>query len=326
MSLLSIATADASKYAESLRARLTRASRFLKNEGLGLDISESSKGRFIFLGCNIEKKPQSKLSPQDAVVLFKHFMANTLSDFIVDDVEEALIRKIIRQNYCYFSSEEQDHIFAAVEKELDAGESKPSGKTSGSGGSGGSDGKAAGKEKTRRIHRKAKILNVVLDYLTANELLVVEGFVTFRLKEYLDELEETVDQAVDEYLLEREYQEFIKLLKYFVDMQEPKITRVKVYLERDGTFTIRDELGKQVATAIMDEITVTMIEGGLEYEDLLVSSLIMLAPREIWVHSKDQERWSGGLQTLASVFGERVKLCNGCPWCHGDNPSDGGGI
>lgn len=334
MAVLSIATSDASQYIESLRARLARGSRFLENEGLSLDITESSKGRFKFLGCNLEKKSQSALSPQDAVILFKHFMANTISDFIVDDVEESLIRKIIRQNYCYFTPEEQESIFEVVERELDeedaATDVEPStvaepGKRSNDVTCGKTVRKWVNADKTRRLTRKAKILNKLLDYLTANEVLVVEGFVTFRLKEYLDELEDVVDRAVDEFLLDREYQEFIKLLRYFVEMQESKVTRVKVYLERDGTFAIRDELGKKVGTAVVDELTATMMEGGLEFEDLLVSSLIMLAPREIWMHSKDHERWSSGLETLRNVFGERIKVCSGCPWCSGGEVDPDGG-
>ncbi|HHY38031.1 MAG TPA: hypothetical protein GX507_03795 [Clostridia bacterium] len=364
MAVVSIATSDTSQYVESLRARLARGSRFLENEGLSFDITESSKGRFKFLGCNVEKKPQCGLSPQDAVILFKHFVANTISDFIVDDVEESLIRKIIRQNYCYFTPEEQERIFAAVEKELDGDvedrtplvksaidaelgiaettettETFRTAKTAKTEGTvlkpadrhvGEVRPKAIGKrteaDKTRRLTRKAKILNKVLDYLTANEVLVVEGFVTFRLREYLDELEEVVDRAVDEFLLDREYQEFIKLLRYFVQMQEPKVMRVKVYLERDGTFSINDELGKRVGTAVVDELRATMMEGGLELEDLLVSSLIMLAPREIWMHSRDNERWSSGLETLKNVFGERLKICCGCPWCSGSGGDrDGGG-
>ena len=62
-------------------------------------------------------------------------------------------------------------------------------------------------------------------YLIFNDNLNLEGFVRFRTKDYWDFLCETVDSAADAYLINREYQEFIRLLRYFVELQEPKVDR-----------------------------------------------------------------------------------------------------
>ena len=48
------------------------------------------------------------------------------------------------------------------------------------------------------------------------------------MKDYVSELEDTIEQGGGEYLMEREYNEFIKLLRYFVEIQEPKVDTVNV--------------------------------------------------------------------------------------------------
>ena len=59
----------------------------------------------------------------------------------------------------------------------------------------------------------------------------MEGFIRFRLKDYIEELKYIIDGSVDELLIDREYNEFIKLLRYFVEIQEPKVEEVHVLLE-----------------------------------------------------------------------------------------------
>jgi hypothetical protein len=53
----------------------------------------------------------------------------------------------------------------------------------------------------------------------------LDGFLSFRLKEYRGRLAEVVDKAVDEYMMDMEYKEFIRVLRYFVDVQEAQSMR-----------------------------------------------------------------------------------------------------
>ena len=67
------------------------------------------------------------------------------------------------------------------------------------------------------------VIKKLSDFLDQNNHIILEGFVTFRMQEYVDELEEVVDWAVRQYLIEKEYQEFIKLLTCFVQMQSQSL-------------------------------------------------------------------------------------------------------
>ena len=43
--------------------------------------------------------------------------------------------------------------------------------------------------------------------------MILDGFVTFRIKEYIEKIDELVDEGVNKYIVEKEYAEFISLLK-----------------------------------------------------------------------------------------------------------------
>lgn len=62
--------------------------------------------------------------------------------------------------------------------------------------------------------------------LEENEEINIQGFITFRMKELREDIEEIIDKVVEEYMVEKEYREFVKLLKYFVDIQESKIEKL----------------------------------------------------------------------------------------------------
>lgn len=53
----------------------------------------------------------------------------------------------------------------------------------------------------------------------------------------------------------------------------------------------------------------------LNYEDLVVSALITIAPRNIMVHTSDRLSDKEVLETIKSVFEGRVVVCEGCELC-----------
>ena len=60
----------------------------------------------------------------------------------------------------------------------------------------------------------------------------LDGFVNFRLKNYVKSLEEIVDYSVQQYIIEKEYNDFINLLKLYIDSKAPELPFVNliVYL------------------------------------------------------------------------------------------------
>ncbi|MFZ5823244.1 MAG: putative sporulation protein YtxC [Bacillota bacterium] len=279
---------------DEIRQRLDDEFRFLQEEGVRVRIGQSHRGRFAFLDCSLDDGVTDESSQMDALV--RHYVASALSDVIVERWENDLIRKIIRGSYSYFSRDEQDLIADYTGRTLN--------------GAGGDS------HHWHKVNRKSQILHRLRDYLDSADELVVEGFVTFRLRDYVEELEDAVDRAVDEFLMEREYKEFIRLLQYFVDVQEPRIDHVHVLLRPGGSFKLVDDDGGAIKSEALEEFVVEMVDSEVNYEDLLISALITLAPRSLTVHVQNRsDDRDEALETITGVFGERAVVCDGCSFC-----------
>jgi putative sporulation protein YtxC len=278
---------------DAIQQRLTYEFRYLQQEGVHVRIGQSNRGSLSFLDCSVEEET----TPPEMDLLIRHTVAHALSDHIVDQCEDYLLRKIIRTSYSYFTPDEQDQILSYSDRTLNG---------------------PPGNSLRQKISRKCQILHRLRDYLDdgADEL-VLEGFLTFRLRDYMEELEDAVDKAVDDFLMEREYNEFVRLLQYFVEVQEPRLERVQVVMRPGGLFKLLDEEGRPVRSEYLEEFVVEMVESEVNWEDLLVSALITLAPRQILIHGADASNWDESLETIRRVFADRVAFCSACPICPG---------
>ena len=290
MQAITIGTAEG---IEDIRQRLDDEFRFLQEEGVHIRIGQSTRGSFAFLDCRVDNVPGT---PTQAGLLLRHYVASALSDIIVEKWEQDLIRRIIKGTYYYFSKDEQDVIARYSGRNL-AGVS------------------AGENNQLYKVNRKAQILHRLRDYLESADELVVEGFVTFRLRDVIEEVEDAVDRAVDDFLMEREYREFVRLLKYFVDVQEPRMDHVHVLIRPGGSFKLVDDQGCAIKSEYLEEFVVEMVESEVNYEDLLISALITLAPKAVTVHAPATDERDESIETIKGVFGERVTMCVGCEVC-----------
>ncbi len=283
-------------HASRLRQRLDVEFHSLKHEGINIDITERQKGSMRFVDLRFgEACSRLPAMPDDRV---RANIAQAVSDVIVDDMEETIVARILKHGYSYrLAREEYVGLLDYVKRELNADHDTAC-------------------MSLNKSARKEHVVEAVVDYLKINQEIVLEGFVRFRLKEYMRELEDAIDRAVDEYLLEREYGEFIRLLRYFVETQQPRRDEVHVMITHSGEFWLADKNGKPIRDEQMDDLVIEMIEGDIEYEDVLMSSLITIAPRQVVVHQPDKaETALRHLETIKNVFGTRVRICKGCEIC-----------
>ena len=162
---------------------------------------------------------------------------------------------------------------------------------------------------------KYKIYNVLLEYFKENNELILEGFVNFRLGFLNSKIEGIIDKLLAEFLLEQEYNEFIKILQYFVEIQEPKIRLVNVVIKKNNKYLLYDENKNLINNEFLEEIVDEMAESDMNYNDLLISSLITIAPREIILHV--DETWDNRdiIQIINNVFVDKVRICSQCEFC-----------
>jgi putative sporulation protein YtxC len=289
MQVLSI---GADQHIDWVKDRLDRDLRGLADVGILVCTSEFTRGSLNFVRCAWESRHPDELPRASEV--FRRAVAESLTHVIIEDWEKAHTRRLVKDSYGHFGQEELEALCAFVSKAVAAGTFEGT---------------------APLADRGTRILTRLMEFLERNDEVVLDGFVRFRLRDYLEELEDAVDRAVDEYLMEREYREFIRLLRYFIEMQESRIEEVHVLVSPSGIYRLVDRENQPLRSDHLDEGIIQMMEGDLGYEDLLVSSLIALAPRLVTIHTKDGAQKLPSLDTLNSIFAERLLVCKGCQLC-----------
>ncbi len=196
------------QHIDLFKAKLGRQLKLCEGDGLKIYLEESPAGKYTFLFCRIADD-KGKRAGEDVQSLFKYYLADVISDIILNHWEDPLLKEIIRENYYYFGEEERDIIFQYALRHINR----------------------EGKDSQNTVYwlgRKNRIIQKILDYLDANNWINIDGFIRFRLKDYIGELRDAAEKAVDEFLMEREYREFIQLLKYFVEVQEPRLVHINL--------------------------------------------------------------------------------------------------
>ena len=285
----------ATRHMELLKARLGRELKFFENEGLKVDLEEKQAGSFTFLACRVSYGDGCEYSEEDSQVILKHFIADVISEIILSNWVEILLKNIIREDYYYLCDEEKKLVFDYALRNVRRG-----GETW---------------KNANWIDRKSLILHKLLDYFHSSNDLVIDGFIRFRLKEYVCELREAAEKAVDDLLVEREYREFIQLLRYFVEIQEPKTGVVHVVIRSGGFFNLFDERMRPLKSDYLEGTVLNLVDGEINYEDLLISALITIAPRKVVLHYLNADYRPAVLETIKSVFTGRVSECPGCSLC-----------
>ncbi len=170
---------------------------------------------------------------------------------------------------------------------------------------------------------KKEILTILMDFLEEHNELILEGFIQFRLQSYKKSLERVVEHVVKEYETQKEYNEFIKLLRYFVEMQESKIDIIHVVGMPDKTFKIFDEYKDEITKQCIEEFQNDLQVNEVNFDDLLVSSLITIAPQNIVIHGFENIENKHLLETINNVFTGKVHFCTQCDICIPSSMMDG---
>jgi len=289
------------KPVEGFEDRLKLEFDILSKKGFNVTLKKNYKGNAVFFYCYIEdeiilKENHYKIMRQT----FVNSIANALSDIVMDYWEPILIKKIIRDNCFYFNEIEQNRIYDFTLDIANCGELNLTQDTS------------------SKIKRKICVVHKIREYLADNNIIMLDGFIDFRLREYMEQLEELVDTAIDEYLIDREYKEFIDLLRYFVDLQEPKRDLVNVVfcntkiilMDEDSKF-IENDLSLDLLAQENDEVST---------DDIVISTLINIAPRKIIIHGFTGEDKIEVINTIYNIFEGRIHFCNSCNICLKSKP------
>ena len=153
------------------------------------------------------------------------------------------------------------------------------------------------------------LFDVFYEYITTHHSIVLSGFVNFRLKNYRCLLEDLVDFSVNEFIIEREYLEFISLLSLYINSQSPSSNIIHLILLENDTFLL-DENMKIID---VDKNTLNakyLSDVSFSNNDYILNTLLNLIPKKIYLHLASPLSNLDFINTLQLVFENRIKLCH----------------
>ena len=224
--------------------------------------------------------------------LFFSTVSNILSFLVLDIYEDSITRNILQKEYFYFDKFEQSVILDKFyENRL---------------------------ESIDDFETKENILFESFYRFLKNSnsgiccKLHLKGFITFRLKKYIEELETEIDNSVNQYLIEKEYQEFVSLLKVYINSEG---------YNSDFVHLIYRNSNKNIDSVLLDKdrnvIDTSINLFGAKYlsdisfssSDMILNTLLNLLPRRIFIHLADAEDEDEFVYTLEAIFDGRVVVC-----------------
>ena len=261
-------------------------------EQLPLQIVELRQGKRWLIECKFDDPSLEATKNEDMVQkIHRYYLANALAETILKHWEKEHVRQIIQKKDQLM----EDNWQTVIEKALDYLN------------------KGLGQVWGYSVNRKTSLVTQILSCLDHSSVFDIEGFLRFRAHEYKGEVNKAVEYALEEYVVEKEYMDFILLLKHFLDSQKPQLEYLHVGMTPEGKFHLYDNEGVKVTHLFLEDYQLDNVHE-LGYEDLLVSALIAVAPRQITLHIR-YEGFKDTLKTIRSVFGDRVRDCQGCPLC-----------
>ncbi len=281
--------------AENIVQEIDKELRQLNEKSLIYSIKEIASEGSTSVICTIEDEELVPINPSKFELL-KYHVSNALAEYVMQTYEEKLLIRIINSNYGYFSLSERKDILR-ISLRVIKNEKKIFFNT------------------LFQIRRRNLIVKKLMEYFEGSSNIILDGFVNFRLKDYIKELEDIIDNAVDDFLIEREYKEFIRLLKYFVEIQESKFNFIHVVMQYEDKYILLDEKKLEITNDCIKDFLTELPETEINHDDLLVSSLITLAPKSIIIHNWERFKNQKLLDTIKNVFSGKVILCSGCSIC-----------
>lgn len=216
-------------------------------------------------------------------------ISSLLSFLVIDELENDLLKNIILQNYFYFDSVERDKILQICYDLISENLSE-------------------------NFDIKFKELyNSFFNFLPDNKAIVLNGFINFRVKSYMKILENLVDEAVNAFIIEKEYLEFISLLKLYINSQDSNCDLVHlVYCNSESILLDSEKNIINTSSNIFNAKYLSDIS--FSSNDYTLNTLLNLVPKKIYIHLIDSYI-DEFINTIKLVFENRINICTDCNIC-----------
>ena len=215
---------------------------------------------------------------------FNNLVAELITEVIIKFYQIKILKRIINVNYFYFDESERKIILENCDEFI--------------------------KQEEEKITET--IFISVKEYILEHKSIVVEGVANFRINEYIKALDNIVDMAVNKYIIEKEYREFINLLKVYVNSTSSKTDMLHlIYTNGESILLDKDKNIIQVDHNLNNAKYLSDIT--FSSNDIALNTLLSLLPKKIEVHLINGE--DEFINTLKLIFENRIKICTSCNIC-----------
>lgn len=214
---------------------------------------------------------------------FYDILSSTLSDYIISNFEDQIINTQLKLEFFYFSSQEKSKIFNNVKDNLSSCKIS---------------------EQKKRALKQA-----ISSYVKNNKKCYLEGFINFRINKYKELLYSILEHEIHNYALQKEYYEYIHLLKEYISVKPPQATDIHL-IYSDKEKILLDDSGNIITTTGQKKY---LSDISFSTNDFILNSILSLMPRKIVVHLHGKE--DNFIQFLKSIFEDRFSICTNCNLC-----------
>lgn len=222
------------------------------------------------------------------VSIFYNYICDILLDTIINFYEKRKLKELININYFYFSEFEKESILNNCNTILKS-------------------------EQAQREDCNNLIYVELLKYIIDNKSIYLDGFVNFRLYKYISALDDIVDISVNNFIIEREYNEFIDLLKVYVNSKKSNLDLLHLIYVRGDSILIDDN--KNIVSVDDNILNATYLSDiSFSSNDYTLNTLLTILPKKIIIHIIDSQ--DEFIESLKLIFGNRISICNDCSICN----------
>jgi putative sporulation protein YtxC len=261
------------------------------------DLENGIERIIICLECEEQDQSDRFLRFDEVVDIMKYQVAEGLAEYIIAEFEEKLLWKEIKKTHKRVRPEDQEVIY---HKSVDILRNVN---------------KSENLTRLLSYGRKNRMIRRIQEHMEDHSYFFIEGFVNFCLQDYVSEVHHAVESAQEEIKNEKEYSEFVNLLRFCAESQMPKITEVNLMITDKGKFYLWDGKGKEIKEELMSIYLDEILLDEINLDDALVSILLTLSPHRIVFHGRNQREESEPLAMIRKVFKDRITECTGCEKC-----------
>lgn len=221
---------------------------------------------------------------------FINSLSDILTECILNFYEASIISRLINYNYFYFEQFEKNLIkqicLDTIKSDYNSYEN--------------------GKE-----YIWISVFNYLLEPNIKN--FIIEGFVNFRIADYFSYLDTIVDLAVNKYIIDKEYNDFINLLRAYIESKESTIDLVHLIYTKNSPILL--DKNKELINISTNNIVNVGFLSDITFSacDYILNTLLGLLPNKIIIHLVGKE--DDFINSLKLIFSSKISICTECDIC-----------